>query len=189
MLLNRETTGVSLMTNRRYLWLAMLTAASLIFSYGLACAAPMAAFAAIGALTLPRREAVILVVAVWLANQLAGFVLLDYPTSANSIAWGVVIGVAALAGLVAAQIVAARMANQNPIALWISAFLAAFVVYQIALFIPGVVALGGLASFAPAVVLEVFLLNAMAFAGLAGFHRIGIATGFVDASDARSLTA
>lgn len=187
MLLNRETT--SIMANRRTLWLTMLTAASLIFSYGLACAAPMAAFAAIGALTLPRREAVILVVAVWLANQLAGFVLLDYPTSANSIAWGVVIGVAALAGLVAAQIVAARMADSNPIALWISSFLAAFVVYQVALFIPGVVALGGLASFAPAVVLEVFLLNAMAFAGLAGFHRIGIATGFVDALDTHSLTA
>lgn len=187
--LNRETTGTSLMTNRRTLWLAMLTAASLIFSYGLACVAPIAAFAAIGALTLPRREAIILVVAVWLANQLAGFVLLDYPTSANSIAWGVVIGVAALAGLVAAEIVASRMADQTPIAVWISAFLAAFVAAQIAMFIPGVVALGGLASFAPAVVLEVFMLNAMAFAGLAGFHRIGIATGLVEASDARSLTA
>lgn len=187
--LNRETTGTSLMTNRRTLWLAMLTAASLIFSYGLACVAPIAAFAAIGALTLPRREAIILVVAVWLANQLAGFVLLDYPTSANSIAWGVVIGVAALAGLVAAEIVASRMADQTPIAVWISAFLAAFVAAQIAMFIPGVVALGGLASFAPAVVLEVFLLNAMAFAGLAGSHRIGIATGLVEASDARSLTA
>jgi hypothetical protein len=63
------------------------------------------------------------------------------------------------------------------------------VVYQVALFIPGVVALGDLANFAPAVVLEVFLVNAMAFAGLAGFHRIGIATGFVEASDARSLAA
>lgn len=187
--LNNETTGASLMTNRRMLWLAMLTAASLIFSYGLACAAPIAAFAAIGALTLPRREAIILTVAVWLANQLAGFLLLDYPTTANSIAWGVVIGVAALAGLVAAEIVASRMADQNPIAVWISAFLAAFVVSQIAMLIPGVVALGGLASFAPAVVLEVFLLNAMAFAGLAGFHRIGIATGFIAATDARSLAA
>lgn len=187
--LNRETTGTTLMTNRRTLWLAMLTAASLIFSYGLACAAPLAAFAAIGALTLPRRDAIVLIVAVWLTNQLAGFVLLDYPTTANSIAWGVALGVAALLGLFGAQIAVARMADHNPTAVWISTFLTAFVVYQVALFIPGVVALGDLANFAPAVVLEVFLVNAMAFAGLAGFHRVGIATGFVEASDARSLAA
>jgi hypothetical protein len=188
--MDRETTAASRMTaNRRTLWLALLTAASLVFSYGLACAAPLAAFAAIGALTLPRRDAIVLVVAVWLANQAAGFVLLDYPTTANSIAWGVAIGAAASLGLFGAQITAARMAQRNPITVWIVAFLAAFVVYQVALFIPGAVALGGLASFAPAVVLEVFLLNAMAFAGLAGFHRIGIATGLAEDSDARSLAA
>lgn len=186
----RPTARPSLMTaNRRYLWLALLTAASLIFSYGLACAAPLAAFAAIAALTLPRRDGVVLILAVWLANQVAGFALLDYPTTANSFAWGVVLGIAPLLGMFAARFAASRMAGQAPVMVWIGAFLAAFAVYQLALFVPAVVALGGLASFAPAIVLEVFLLNAMAFAGLCGIHRLGMITGLAGLSGTHSLAA
>jgi len=50
-------------------WLALLVAASAAFSFVFACATPFAAFGAAAALTLSRRDALRLTVAVWLANQ------------------------------------------------------------------------------------------------------------------------
>ncbi len=55
------------------LWLALLVAASAAFSFVFACATPFAAFAAAAALTLSRRDALRLTVAVWLANQVLGY--------------------------------------------------------------------------------------------------------------------
>ena len=54
----------------------MLVGASVAFTLGLACAVPLAAFAAAAALTLSRWDALVLVVAVWLASTL-GMVLAD----------------------------------------------------------------------------------------------------------------
>jgi hypothetical protein len=166
-------------TNRLTFWIALLTALSLAFSYGLACAAPLAAFAAIAALTLSPRDGIILVVAVWLANQAAGYVLLDYPYTANSYALGVVMGAAALLALVAARLAAARLSGQGAVMAWTGAFLAAFAVYEVANFIPAVAGLGGVETFAPAVMGEIFALNAMAFAGLCGLHRLAIISGLI----------
>ena len=73
---------------RRPLWIALLVVASVVFSLGFACAVPLAAFAAIAALTLSRRDAFALVGAVWLANQIAGFTLLHYPMDPSTFAWG-----------------------------------------------------------------------------------------------------
>ncbi|MDQ6867846.1 MAG: hypothetical protein M3178_05420 [Pseudomonadota bacterium] len=73
---------------RRPLWIALLVGASVAFSLGFACAVPLAAFAAIAALTLSRRDAFALVGAVWLANQIAGFAVHHYPVTASTLAWG-----------------------------------------------------------------------------------------------------
>jgi len=81
---------------RHPLWLALLVAASVVFSLGLACAAPFTAFGAAAALTLSRRDALVLVMSVWLANQLVGFTLLHYPWTANAFAWGGALGVVAV---------------------------------------------------------------------------------------------
>ena len=64
---------------RKPLWIALLVLASVVFSLGFACAVPLAAFAAIAALTLGKRDAFVLVGAVWLANQIAGFAINHYP--------------------------------------------------------------------------------------------------------------
>jgi hypothetical protein len=45
---------------RHLFWLTLLVGASVAFSLGLACAIPFAAFAAAAALTLSRRDALIL---------------------------------------------------------------------------------------------------------------------------------
>src|SRR5215510_1160511 len=81
---------------RRFLWLAVLVAASVAFTLGLACAVPLAAFAAAAAFTLPRWDALVLIVAVWLANQLVGFAVLDYPWTASTFAWGAALGAVAI---------------------------------------------------------------------------------------------
>ena len=52
---------------RRPLWMVSLVFLSAIFSLGFSCASPLAAFAAIGALTLRRSDALVVIGAVWLA--------------------------------------------------------------------------------------------------------------------------
>jgi hypothetical protein len=96
---------------RHPLWLALLVSASVVFSLGLACAAPFTAFGAAAALTLSRRDALVLVMSVWLANQPVGFTLLHYPWTANAFAWGVALGVVAVLATLASQWVAKRSAD------------------------------------------------------------------------------
>ena len=62
---------------RRLVWFGLLISASVAFSLGLACATPFAAFGAAAALTLLRRDALVLVTSVWFANQLVGFTMLE----------------------------------------------------------------------------------------------------------------
>ena len=88
--LNREPTNApsAPVAQRQLLWLAPLIGASVAFSLGLACATPFAAFAAAAALTLSRRDAYVLILSVWLANQFVGFTVLSYPWTASTLAWG-----------------------------------------------------------------------------------------------------
>jgi hypothetical protein len=88
---------------RRFLWLAAVAAASVAFSLGLACAVPLAAFAAAAALTLSRQDALVLIIAVWLANQLVGFAVLDYPWTTSAFAWGAALGAVAILPLLLAN--------------------------------------------------------------------------------------
>src|SRR5947209_18388535 len=74
----------------------LLTAASCLASFALACATPFAAFAVIAAAMLPLRPALLVVAASWLVNQGIGFGVLHYPIDATTMAWGIVIGTAAL---------------------------------------------------------------------------------------------
>jgi hypothetical protein len=72
----------------RPLWLGVLVAAGAVLTMAFACVTPFAAFAAIAAVTLSRRDAVLLAVALWLANQAVGYGVLHYPWNARSAAWG-----------------------------------------------------------------------------------------------------
>lgn len=162
---------------RRPLWLALLIAASIVFSLGLACAAPLAAFAALAALSLPRREAFWFIGAVWLANQAVGYAFLGYPVTANSLAWGVAIGAAAGLATLAALAVAPRLAGTSPVLGLASVFLAAFVVDQAAMLAAAVGGLGGVADFSPTIIGEVFAINLLAFVGLLAVNRLGAAIG------------
>src|SRR5262249_22942200 len=65
------------------------------------CIVPCAALGVAAAMTLSGRQALVCTTAVWLANQAAGFGLMSYPWTLNTIGWGAAIGVAAVAGTLA----------------------------------------------------------------------------------------
>jgi hypothetical protein len=170
-------------------WLALLVVASTAFSFVFACATPFAAFATAAALTLSRRDAVRLTVAVWLANQVLGYAVLNYPWTANSFAWGAVLGAAAVLTTVAARGVALRLAGRSYGVLALATLLAAFMVYEGGLFAVAVALLGGTESFTLLIVGRVFSVNVVAFIGLYALHRADVAVGLIGRSTLRLSAA
>ncbi|MGO9171199.1 MAG: hypothetical protein ACLP7P_04445 [Rhodomicrobium sp.] len=154
------------------LWMAFIAAASVALSFGFACATPLAAFGAMSALTLDRRNAVLLTGAVWLANQAVGCSILNYPLTANSLGWGAVLGLAAIFAALAARWSALRFAGISPLAMPAAAFVAAFAVYEITLFAAALL-LGGTEDFTAAIIGRVFEINAISMLGMLLLNRAG----------------
>ena len=161
---------------RQHLWLALLVVATIAFTSVFACAAPFAALGALAALTLSRRDALLLTAEVWAVNQLGGFLLVGYPWTANSAAWGVAIAVAAVLGTLAARWTARRLAGSGLAARAIAALVVAFAVYQAGIAV-GSVMLGGAEHLALSIVAQVFAINAVALAGLLGLNALGAVVG------------
>lgn len=154
------------------LWLALSVAASLALSLGLACALPIAAFGAAAALTLPRRDALVLIASVWLANQMVGFMLLGYPWTATTLAWGLALGVVGLLSTLGAQGTAGRLTEAAPAVRLAVTFLAAFAAYEAVLIAISVAVLGGAEIYTAAIQGRIFAINAAAFAGLLVLNRL-----------------
>jgi hypothetical protein len=162
---------------RQQFWLMLLVAASFAFSFGFACAVPLAAFGAIAALTLSRRDALLFIGAVWLANQIVGFAFLDYPWTANTLAWGGALGIVAVLATLAAQWAALHVERAGALAISCAAFVAAFLVYEGALFVVAASALGGTEDFTAVIIGRIFAINAVGFAGLLVLNRLGATLG------------
>jgi len=163
---------------RHWLWLAVLVGTSVAFTLGLACAVPLAAFAAAAALTLSRQDALVLIIAVWLANQLVGFTMLDYPWTASTISWGIALGTVAVLATVASQQNVRRSIDMPRAVSFTATFLVAFVVYEALLFAISVTLLGGAEIYTVAIQSRIFAANAAAFAGLLVLHRLAVSVGF-----------
>jgi hypothetical protein len=157
---------------RRLFWMGSLILLSVAFSLGFSCAVPLAPFATIGALTLRRHDAFVLIGAVWLANQMTGFALLHYPLERTAFAWGLALGAVAVLATLAAQWVNGRLSGRNRVLGSSATFLAAFAAYEGALFAISTASANGVSNFAPAIVLRIFLINAVAFAVLLLVHRL-----------------
>lgn len=164
--------------HRRELWLALLVLASVVTTLGFACAVPLAALGAAAALTLSRRDAFLLVGAVWFANQIVGFSVLDYPWTVNCIAWGVALGAVALFSTVAALFVAQRIEGIGSALSQLLTFLVAFVVYEGSCFAFSIV-LGGTEDFAPTIIGQVFAINAIGMVVLLVANRLAAAVGLI----------
>jgi len=154
------------------LWIALVAALSVGGSYVFTCAAPLAAVAALAATRMDRASGLTLVVAAWIANQAVGYGLLDYPQTAESVAWGCAIGLATVAGFFAARRVPDGGSKLAQVA---GAFLAAFVVYELALYAAGLVIGGSEGVFSAEIVGEILTINVVAFVGLLVLHRVGVA--------------
>jgi hypothetical protein len=159
---------------RHHLWLMLLVAASLAFTFGFACAVPFAAFGAIAAMTLPRRDAVLLVVALWLVNQIIGFGFLHYPWDGMTLTWGAILGGVAVLSTVAAQ--AAIRGQGIPVAAAAS-FTAAFVAYEGGLYLISATVMGGTEGFAVGIVARILEINAAAFAAFVAAALLVAAVG------------
>lgn len=114
-------------TGAALLWTVLLTAASSLTTWVLACSTPFAALAALAAVYMRRQDGFILVGLAWMASQIVGFAVLDYPHDAKTIAWAFGIGAAALVSVLAAQAVLGRMSDSPPATRLTAAFVGAFI--------------------------------------------------------------
>jgi hypothetical protein len=146
-----------------------LAVASVLFTLGFACAIPLAAFAAIAALSFPRREALVAIGVVWFVNQAWGFAFMHYPIEGETLAWGVALGVIAALSCEAACQAHRRLPGAIGLA---ASFLSAFVVYEGALIVIDLVIAQNGDDFAPTVVTRIFLINACAFGGLLALRAL-----------------
>lgn len=156
-------------------WMAVLVAVAVLFSFALACGMPFAALGALAALTLAPRDALWLAGLGWLANQVIGFGFLGYPMDPMTFAWGIALGVSAIAA-VAAALWAMSWAKQ-PVLRLATAFLAAWAGQQAAVFAASLVLGGTVSAFAPGVVWFIFWTNALAFVVLLTVQMIGARAG------------
>jgi len=143
----------------------LLTLSCALASFAFACATPFAAFAVVAAAMLPLRPALLVVTGTWLVNQSIGFGALHYPIDGSTIAWGFVIGAAALLATAAASTVL-RMLPQGRTPLMLAiALVAAYAAYELAL-LAATPFLGGEGAFTAAIVTRIGLTSAVWLAGL-----------------------
>jgi hypothetical protein len=173
---------------RHLLWLALVVGASVGLSLGFACAIPFAAFAAAAALTLPRRDALALILSVWFANQLVGFTVLGYPLTASTFEWGAALGAVAVLATFAGQWAAGRSLGAARVVGAAAAFLLAFAVYEAALFVVSIAWLGGAEVFTAAIQGRILAINAATFIGLLVLHRLAVSFGLTIGANEFSLT-
>ena len=150
--------------------ICLLVAASLTLTLGFACALPLAAFAAIAALSFDLGAACVAMSAVWLSNEFVGFAWLGYPTDASSLVWGGALGLLGFAALFAAR---ATLASLGGLLGAGAAFLAAFAAYEGLLFVVDVGVGVDPSVFAGSVVARIFAINAVAFGLLAAARALG----------------
>ena len=97
---------------------------------------------------------------------------MHYPWTASTLAWGAALGAAAVIGTLAALWTFRRLGSLGPLARSVTAFLVAFVLHQLTLFAAAVTWLGGTDMFAPGIVSQVLLINAVTLAGLFALRRV-----------------
>ena len=150
---------------------ALLTISCALASFALACATPFAAFAVIAAAMLPLRPALLVVTGAWLVNQGIGFGALHYPVDANTMLWGLAIGLAAVAATaISAAVLRSLSHSRIPLALAI-AMACAYAAYELAL-LAATPFLGGAGSFTAAIIGRIGLSNIVWLIGLVAMCEI-----------------
>lgn len=146
-------------------WIMLLTLASTGTTLVLACATPFTALAALAATQMRTRDGVLLMLAAWAASQIVGFCTLGYPRDASTIGWAVALATAAVAGVIAARVAAARSGSNGLIRI-AAAYLAASVAFKVVILLWSL-GLGGVeTALSPAINARQFMRNGAILAGL-----------------------
>lgn len=144
---------------------ALLTVSCALASFALACATPFAAFAVVAAAMLPLRPALLVVTGAWLVNQGIGFGALHYPIDGNTMLWGAVLGIAALAATAAASAVLRTLPQTGTLLVLPLALACSYGVYELAL-LAATPFLGGASDFTAAIVAQIGFSNIAWLIGL-----------------------
>jgi len=174
---------------RRLIWMALLTLASVVMSGVYACATPFAALGALAALDSNRRDGLALIAIIWLANQIVGFGFLGYPHELQAYGWGAAILAAAIVGFLAARALVTAVAHINAVAAIVGAFLVAFAGYQLGLYAATSILPSSSGAFSFAVVSYVATVNGIAFVALVALHWIASTAGLVQRNDVETRLA
>jgi hypothetical protein len=172
------------------LWLILLTIASVLTTFALACATPVAAFGALAALHMKRAEAMMLMGAIWLASQAVGFGYLHYPHTPGTIAWGGALLITALVTMEGAAFVARRLETAPHAARAVGALAAAMVSFKAVTYLFGMELGGNAAAFKASFVFNFVWTNALTFVVLLVLYQVAVVVGLVVRSNGpQPLTA
>jgi len=151
-------------------WPPALVVTAVLGSLVAACMFPFVGVATLAAATMSRRNALLTVIGAWSVNQAIGYLVLGYPQTTYSFAWGAAIGVASLTAAVVARAVMGGH-RQFAASRLVAGFATAFIAYEALLYTFAHVA-GGLNTFSPAIIGQIALNDAMWFAGLLGLRVV-----------------
>jgi hypothetical protein len=165
---------------RRTIWIVLIVASGIGFSFFFACATPFAALATLAALKIERRDMVAIVGLVWFANQVIGYSILGYPWTLDSVAWGTAIGIAGFLALFVAMLLSPIRSGRLAISL---PFIGAFATYEMSLYVAGFVLPGGDGAFTAAIVEHVFAINFIALIALLAVYQLALAIGLLPRGD------
>ncbi|MEM6464438.1 MAG: hypothetical protein AAF724_21260 [Pseudomonadota bacterium] len=158
-------------------WSVGLVSAAMLFSFALACGMPFAGLGALAAVVLPLRQALATATLGWLANQIVGFGFLGYPADPATIAWGVALGLSAIAAVAAAKTVYRLSARWPSSTRAVFAFAAALVAQQAVVYAASWPLPSHPSAFSLPVLAEIGWTNALAFMVLGLLYRLGTMTG------------
>lgn len=157
------------------LWIVLLSAASVLGSWALACATPFAALAALAATRMSRRDGIALMAVAWFASQAVGFGIHHYSHSPKTLMWGGAIGTAAIVSLLAARLAGTKA--RGSVAQLALAYLGAVVGYK-GMLVLWSLALGGLSiALSPVYFAQSFVRDGAILLGLLLLYRGLVAIG------------
>ncbi|HTG38761.1 hypothetical protein [Sphingomonas sp.] len=169
------------------LWIMLFTLASTVTTLALACATPFTALAALAATKLRARDGMLLMLAAWVASQVVGFCVLDYPRDASTLGWAIALGTAAIAGLIAARMVAGRLGDRADALRIAGAYVAAALAFKLVILCWSS-ALGGIdIVLSPSINLRQFVRNGAILLGLYALYHGLRAVGLPAAPQVRAL--
>jgi hypothetical protein len=153
-----------------FVWIVVLMLAGIGGSLIISCVTPFVALAIALAGTVRLRIALSAMTAIWLLNQLIGFVFFHFPRTPNSVLWGLATCAAALLSTVAAATVIKRAVFPMAVRLGL-ALLSGYAVYEMTLLVSALF-LGGLETFSLLVIAQIGLVNLLWLVGLVALNEL-----------------